>query len=91
MCSFASCENLNSVYNLDNAKYINRDTFLGSNVKLISLNKELDGYMKKHIFDLFPELETIIYKNKEYKRKDLATDSYYWYFENDELVINEIN
>ena len=91
MCSFASCENLNSVYNLDNAKYINRDTFLGSNVKLISLNKELDGYMKKHIFDLFPELETIIYKNKEYKRKDLATDSNYWYFENDELVINEIN
>ena len=47
--------------------------------------------MKKHIFDLFPELETIIYKNKEYKSKDLATDSNYWYFENDELVINEIN
>lgn len=88
--SFDCCENLKAIYNLDNAKYLAQNAFFQSHIELITLNKELNKYMRRYIFKNFEELETIIYKNKEYKRKDLSNDENYWYFENEEVVINEI-
>lgn len=93
--AFGFCDKLESIFNLDNAKSLGEGSFFCCyNVKIISLNKNIDAFMNNLIFENFPNLETIIYKNKEYKKKNFIkkelSNTSYWYFENKKLIFEKV-